>query len=604
VVLLAVTSVERAQGLQFTRACLDAAPPADIRLIEAAFDLVDDRRFDVFEFMDRSRANGNPNNYTFIEEPRAADWQGEVDEMRLGRIRINCLYNTTQNRCSNNPGVSAFTLGTPDDWFWDRVNLCVANIRAVAITPNSLPAFMAHVLAHELMHHADGLESEPNGQTSFANPQTAAETVGVAMEHLILTPNLSTEIIGQEATMSLDGTYKHRLEVEVENLNPNAGLGLVALSGATFNLPTVLCQKVDGVSAGEQQVAALGALSTTTAYVLEGLPGYDVSGSDYQLEVEADCSDLLLETNEDDNIDEIVFDTSTDLAVEVEVEHHPHCNSMEYVAWADPPGFYNWFEVPFKMIVTNLDAERSSPPVDGVMMYFDMWSSSEMTVQQELEIPVLEPGESEELRYMLDVPARDGSCSKPSGTSPVWFIADANAEDVHDSNRKNNTVELSIDDAWWKPDYRIIPGSTTNSAKVASLEYRIRNIGPVPAEEISFTNVYDESGASLYSVDVTPLGVGSEVPLGVIVPRPRECNPAFFTSVADSALDVEEGDESNNIHVFEVEPVQHAFCDVEVLAPASLQGAHTGLDRFPLSSARGGVDSKQNLASRKTGSLK
>ena len=586
-------SREALAALEFTSQCQRQLTTSDESLFEQAFALVQKYQHDVEDHIDQELASGNPDSYVAISADRMDRWRGGVAEMGRGDVKVACEYNATSNRCANNPGTFGWTFGLDPLFVWarDRVHVCIDNVRAQAFAGGAL-GLTADTLAHELMHHVDGFEGHgAGGFTNPANPDTAAETIGVAVEHLIMTPDLRPTITSM--THSFAGSdHGVFIDVEVENLNPESDTNLIAFSGTRRNVTSTLRLRVDGVTADIVSVSPLNGGASRVERLEATIPAYDPGAdSEYELSVTADSGNVLFESDELNNDDGTNYSTAVDLAIAVEVAAEPVCHRLELRTDVYPPGYYNWFEIPYRVRVTNVDRKTDAATSDVVMMYQDMWSESNLTSQQEVWIPALAPLETEEVDFRLDVPT-DSTCSGPVGAVDVWFITDWNATTIFDVDRSNNVVSLVIDEDYWKPDYVVsVAGGSGNGAGAVGLSavatggvvpYSVRNIGPARAGKgtsiaLSRTRVLDGYGASVFSALTLDIDPGKEQSFAASVDA-GACEAVTYTIETDHAGAIDEADEDNNTALATLHPspavlIQCSDEQIAIIGCASACGA-------------------------------
>ena len=81
----------------------------------------------------------------------------------------------------------------------------------------------AGVIAHELMHHVDGWDNHGgDGLTDPSDPDSDAETVGVAMEHLAASAALRATIDTHGLAFNADGTLTLSVTGAVVNVSRSA----------------------------------------------------------------------------------------------------------------------------------------------------------------------------------------------------------------------------------------------------------------------------------------------------------------------------------------------------------------------------------------------
>ena len=562
-VVFLMTGTVQAQGLVFTNQCTNQLTTADRALFVQAFALLDSYKYKVEEHLNASMLVGNPDSYTVITNSMMTVWRAGVAEMGRGDIKLACEYNATSNKCNNMPGLSGWTFDfDPLIGLRDRIHICIDNVRALTTT-GSPPAMLAGVLSHELIHHIDGYDPHGvGGFTTPANPQTTAETIGVAMEHAIMTPDLRATIKSIDSSFA-NSTHNLGINVKVTNLNPQASAGLTPMSGRQRNLTTTLRLQVEGVSLSNIIVAPLNGTTSTIKTFYTSIPAYDVStDSEYSLVATADTTALLVEDDEGNNVDNATYSTAVDLSTSVEVSGPPVCHSLEYRGDVYPIGYYNWYQIPYRASVKNRSNRTYAGTSDVVMMYENMWTTSAMTSQQEVWLSSLAPSETKTVDFYLEVPTT-ASCMGPIGATDVWFIADWNSTSVFDSNRNNNSVYFNVDSNYWKPDYVISSVTRGSSATrmvgqvdgdlgsfYAPISYKIRNIGPAtasvpPLMSMSHTQVLDPSGVRVFSAVTGDIRPGGESTYDTSV-NDHGCDPLTFVVEADYAHAINELAENNN----------------------------------------------------------
>ena len=151
---------------------------------------------------------------------------------------------------------------------------------------------MAGTIAHEVMHGSDGSERHtgPGGSTTPQNPTTSAGTVGVAMEHLLLTPDLSVQILEVRPWLPqsmVQILYWVEVDIQVTNTNAlsgTAGTSIPPATGQDRNVTTDVC--VESPSQKHcTKVSPLDGLASAfdTIYVLyepyQVLGGFDITAT-------------------------------------------------------------------------------------------------------------------------------------------------------------------------------------------------------------------------------------------------------------------------------------------------------------------------------------
>ncbi len=435
----------------------------------------------------------------------------------------------------------------------NRVLLCMDNIDGLAQGGRDLMMpLLIGTLAHEVMHQADGVQGHgaTGGDTNPANPRTAAATIGVAAEHLAIRPDLSV-VVRSHASTIVGDTSNFRVEVTVSNENEWSGpAGTRPLSNRDQNPLTSLEWRIDGDLVATTQVDPLGG-GADRQYTFDfTLPNYSV-GDDgrFDLTVEADSDDLLLEVDERNNIATRTLSTTTDLAITRLEVAKPYTDHYEELPEGNdkgvPAGWYRWRTLTYLLEVTNVSAGWS-PPCDIVALYDDMWTDTSVKSQQERMTPILVPGQSIVYEFEIDIPVnRDGI---PIWATNAYFFADGNDTSIHDVDRSNNVRRVVIDRAYFKPDYLLSIDSVTfdTDADVAGVIGNVRNIGPEPAERTVELRV-TRNGEIIHTERVEVLQAGQEAPLELelgfvhIIGIPDE-----FLVIADARNAIEELDERNN----------------------------------------------------------
>ena len=218
---------------------------------------------------------------------------------------------------------------------------------------------------------------------------------------------------------------------------------------------------------------------------------------------------------------------------------------MDYRADADPPGFYNWFELSYQATVTNIDVDTPANMSDLVVYWDDMWSSSSLMRRSSFLIRELAPGASHSVTFSIDVPALPSGIA-PNGSTTLYVFADGGAEDVHDRDRSNTHVELEIDANYWQPDYRVASLERIGaSAGSQSFEVSVKNIGPVSAKQESFIDI-TFGGLLEFRFETRPLAsaeIGDTHSFALPVPV---CAVLSHDVEADATGQISESDESNN----------------------------------------------------------
>lgn len=595
------TATAAEAALDIKNGCDSELTAADRATLEDAADWLDENRDLILDEIERDRAGADVYGYEEIDATTFASWSDELDEMLAGGIDINCHYDgSTLNRCTNdapNDGTLGYTCA--NDFFcdtldlFDQIHMCPDNIRW-AQTVNGANttelALWVATLAHELMHHEDGSEDHgPDGATDPRDPDSMAETIGTAAENVILSGQLDPASRGRELAASTGTLHAVDVSYQVYNENTHSGVGLIALSNVDRNPASQLCLLVDGAEVDSTTLAAIAGASSTAGTPLSfSVPAYDVAHETYEISLFADCNDAISETDEDDNLASFTFSTALDLAVEVELAEAPVLNHA-YRADVAVPGWYDWFTLTYAAVVTNLDSELTSPPVDMHLIYNDMWTG-DTYADTEQAVPSLAPGASTTLLFEVDVPT-DAAGNGPTTPIDTHWRLDWDAESVHDSDLGNNYVGITIDTDYWQPDYRISSVESDGGPELTGFGIRppllggahgfgglaltqelsavVENFGPVAGEVGSILALTDSMGTRVQSAITAALGVReSSAALSVTAPY-TICETEAYSLTADANLDIPENDEDNNTAAV---TVGHSCPDLTgVLLPAEIE---------------------------------
>ena len=549
--LLLLALAQPAEALKYSTACDNALTADDRAALENGADFLDIHRHDILREVRRARADGNPFNYVSISTSRHADWAAKLDRVLADKIKIRCHYTTMNSKCdANAPNTQGFVIWAVNgDWILDGIHLCMDNIRNSTSTGTAteFQAALTGTFAHEIMHYVDNNEGHGSDDpiSNPQNPNSTPETIGIAAEHLMLTPQIKTSELA--STSRSFGYYDHLVELTYleTNRNANAVSNDLAKSVADRNSGFDSCASVDGSFFSEEARAELNGSVSTLENLSVLTSGYEVGDPYRSILVQADCGDAHLEWDEADNVSILEYSTWVDLELGVELAAAPVFHSMEYRADADPPGYYNWFELTYQATVTNADVDTPANMTDLVVFWDDMWSRSSLMAKSSLMIRELAPGASRSVTFSIDVPALPSGTS-PNGSITLHVFADGDAEDVHDRDRSNNHFELEIDANYWKPDYRVASlerlGMTGGSQSIA---VSVKNMGPVSAKQESFIDI-TLGGLLEFRFPIRPLApseVGATHTFTLPIPI---CRVVTHHAEADATRLIAESDESNN----------------------------------------------------------
>ena len=558
--LMASANLAAAQSLTTTNFCRNNAPDEDLDLIEEAYLFVYDNTDVLWAEIDRDRAGSGIHNYSFVSPQHRANFEHDIQAIKVG-----CRYNAVSRSCRNSPGLMGRC-----PWFWSgagpfipelssKVAVCMDNIAGMAFDPvlstvgTTNFALLAGTLAHEVMHQGDGLEGHDEGTTP-QSPETAAETIGVAIENLAITPDLNPRFSGVSTTY--DGeVISVSLDVIVENDNAFSGTpGLaIALNGNRTqvidrNVDSVLCILVDGVPdlfrcQVVQPLEASGAQTLSFSFELESY-NFD---SEYTLEAVADYGSVIFEYDESNNSATTTITTAADLEVlSINVANAPTWHVMEYVNDADLPGYYNWTELTYNVEVRNNSSQVTTPTFDVVFYYDDMFTDSSMMTQMSDWTEPLAPGESQVLQFTL--PIETDVSGSVVGSTSLKVLADGNAENVVDPDRSNNLIEMEIDEDYFRPDYRVKFDDVEIDYDAGAIEASVTavNLGPVAATGMSLAQL-KINGVPVDSFFLGSLDVAASSTRTMSGPFTVIASAEYELEVTVDASDrINENDESNN----------------------------------------------------------
>ncbi len=568
--LLALLASAPASAIDFTSTCNGTITSTDRAAVVAAAAFLDEHRRDIWKEVKRDRNGANTYSYSSINESTYDDWSAEVDALLSGSVKIACFYNgSILNRCTDT-APSDGTMGYTES-FTDThadVVLCFDNMRTFVNAPpvGSLTALLIGTTAHELMHHVDGWEDHgAGGTTNPNNPDTAAETIGVAAENLALSGQLQPYRDAYSVTSSGDA-IDVTLDWSVGNENPLAGLGLMgsATAGPDRNPGFATCLLVDGSRASLQNLAAVAGSTNVTGtpfnLTLDGYrPGYPTR----TVSVFADCNAALSEWDEDDNTTSLTINSEVDIAIDVALAARPEFHSA-MVSDVEVPGWYHWYTLTYAATVTNLDSEMPAPSFDVQLLYDDMWTG-DAYAERATTVSGLAAGGQTTITWTVDVPT-DAAGSGPTWAIDTYWIADWDAESLHDPDRSNNTAHITIDADYWKPDYRIVSveaggtfdpslpslplfggGSSGSGSPIPRTLYvaTVRNEGPVDATVASLLQTTSSDGTTR-NVSVPALAVLAEDSTTAFLLAELACGQQTYDLMADGTDLIDENDEDDN----------------------------------------------------------
>jgi hypothetical protein len=603
--LLAMSSIAHA-ALTFSNGCDNELTSADRSALVTAYNFMYEHQQDMYDEVITVTADGNVHNYDDITSSEFSKWQDHVEKMEQGKIVINCHYNTTagepptsllsgNRKCKKSPGLNGWSwdgiLGIDDD-----VNLCIENLFDKTDNTDEFIAAMAGTIAHELMHHADGLENHPahskcgdvvpQGYSDKSCPADAAQTAGVAMEHLALSAELSATITGVQTTATGDSSYTVTVDARITNSNSLAGDNTAQSASSSRNGSTYACLLVDGVEVDRQYVSRIdGYGNSDKTFAFETDVATD--GAYQTLEVLADCDEDRYEWNESNNLSYAHnLELTMDLDVDVQLAAAPRAKKA-YVhtpsglgsgmgSFGSKKTMVRYWEVDYLVTVQNNEGVES--PVTELTFIQDDHIWPQQTISSESTIGRL--AEGDETSFIITVLVRANSAlTAPSPATDVSFEIDADGDDIFDSAPSNNSVAFAIDAAYWRPDYTPTDVEVTEDISVTSnpfgtltnpmfgsgsssssyhstvtISLRVGNFGPVEPSDSAMVAVYDADGILLQELTVDPVAIVDESEmLTFTVEGPDNlCDTRLYSVVVDSDEDISENDESNNVVVITV----------------------------------------------------
>lgn len=508
----------RAQSFSYTDDCESRLSSSDEVLVEEAYLAAyryQDRMWNEIEVDSARPAQPNPCGPADAADALCASFQQQrcyysavPDNHRdkwteaMDHVEVNC----DSNKCATSSSLYGFCgLAAWDLYPSDKILVCVSNIRAVASSlNNSLSsdavaagtfAKLAGTIAHEIMHQADGWQGHPTGSTDYTSPNTSAESVGVAMEHVLLSPDLSTSI--QSIAVAWNGSaYSVTVDGTIYNLNEYSGpAGTTPFSQRVRNNTYArMALYLDGAQFDYlYQAPIAGGATSSFSY------SFDVAAASgdglHQLTVVTDDLDNIWELDEDNNEATRTFSIATDLAVDVEIAG-PYSTGVKALVKNGVPSTATYRRLTYNVTVTNRADAFASPPTELLIQYDNMWNSGSLSSVLE-SVSALEPGAATTYSFSVDVPVTFGNVT---GVTDVYVTVDAD-QALPDSDRNNNSVHLAIDNAYFKPDYRISLEALTIDGTTATAAYTVKNIGPEPGTAYSWVGFYVNGalGTSLFT---------------------------------------------------------------------------------------------------------
>lgn len=516
----------------FTGDCDETMSSTERRILTKAFSFVSRHKFDVFDEIESDRSGPNEHLYRFIDSDLASAWRRQVEEMADGRMKIACHHNGDGTRCDDEANLSGWTIDDPDglDIFdSDRVNICIDNIQAMGTTESADIALVANTLAHEMTHHVDG--NEGHGEGHFSEPEQpdgAAVTIGVAIEHLAASPALSAKLEGDEAAdfVTIDAAgLTLNVRGVVHNGNALAGAWLPS-SMDRRNGVSQVCLLKDGHLVDDSATPRLVGLSDA-AFSFRMPLTYAQLTRNTTFEVQADCQEEWVEIDEADNRVEVPYDFSPDLKLNVEVDGPP-----QRVLVSSRPAVVYANRTTWRITVTNPDRTPSLP--SRLRIFKGIGIGQEALVA----LPALARGDQFQTLYTANVPE--------SLQTPVGFTFQAGDADLLavDERPSDNRVELVLDTQAWLPDLRPVFVSQGMGETLSRVQVKAENFG-YHAAGSSRINVFNSEGVLVATRLVGPLAVRASQMVELDLPHPS-CRPARYRFEVDTQDAVRESNEANN----------------------------------------------------------
>lgn len=506
--------------------------------------------------------------YSEVPDKHRDKWTEAMDH-----VKVNC----DGSKCAKagNSNLYGFCgLAAWDIYPSDKILVCVDNIRIAAYSLNKgisaeavaagTFAKLAGTISHEIMHQADGFEGHPTGSTDYLSPNTSAESVGVAMEHILLSPDLSASIRSIEVTWN-GSIYEVLVAGTLSNLNEYSGpVGTVPFSGRVRNNTDArLVFYLDGAPLAYHYEAPLaGGDSADFSYSFEIEP--EGGNGLHEFKIATDDLNNIWELDEENNETTKTFSIATDLAVDVEIAGS-YSSGSKTTSNNGVLLVSAYRRLTYNVTVTNRADSLTSPPAALLIQYDDMWRSG-ATSSVSKSISALEPGAAETQTFSVDVPVT--VLGGVTGVTDVYFTVDPD-EVLADSERDNNSVHLAIDSAYFKPDYRISLDSLTVDGTNATAAYTVKNIGPEPGAAYSWVGFY-LNGSLASSRLTSKLGVASSVSaslstsfVGLGNLGSRDVSFTFLVKADRTSMLTESNEDNNTAAVTITVPGVTLFQDLE-----------------------------------------
>jgi len=492
----------------------------------------------------------------FDTDPAILDhWVERIGMLNRGEIRIECYYEddvSFLNKCDSLIGRD-WTMGfaSDNDDTQDVVNLCPDNIAAWIADNygNTTTSMMVHTLAHEVMHGADGNSSHGIDQTDIWEVQTEAESIGLTAEVLYLTADYQLEMLSQQVSQS-SASHTFDVEFQVSNQSSESRYNHWFFREWWLNeYGTIGCLQLDGQVVGPDPDYLGWIIPTTLSDVVSmgvSIPPYEPGVPVRAFVVDGECYDNFFEADDDNDRTTILHSTEVDLALSLDLAATPtHHSGYRYDL--DIGGYYHWFEVRWAATITNLDGDTRSPAVDLAVLFDEMGSTSAAYGRKNVALPSMGPGETVTAWVTLEIPA-NAAGTLPDGATRTHWRVDYDAQDMHDRDWSNNYVGLTVDAAWWRPDYRVeLRDLHTTGTVGRQYDATVRNMGPVAATASSWLDVSGQGLTSPGLASLSPLAPGQGHTVGIELELPGPCAELDYAITADFGDAIRENDEDNNV---------------------------------------------------------
>ena len=521
-----------------------------IQLIEA-YQFVYENRFEVWDYVDRTVAAGNPFNYIPVSATDRADWRDKLDD-----IVIYCRSNADLY-CASNPA----RLGYQPDISSTDIHMCMPNIRtAVAATaptvPNSLrlEAVLANNIAHETFHIIDGPGGHPAGDTD-GNPLSGARVVGAAMEHLAVTPELRPEVTSVVTTATPTG-WQVDMDVRIVDDNPWALLPGTGVNGipAAQTLPVSQTNVAAGALSfcfqqGGNLLDARAILYPSVLDLASQPLSFTIDAADWSPSdpgtVTVDCNGLVFERNEQDNSVAGELDLQVDLLLEdLEIlSVTDHLNTYRYEP-AGKSGVYDWRTVEYGFSIRHYDG----PCIDSLewRKVYEYWFTKvPAPVTVDTTIGGLCAGDSHFVITSIDF--RIPEKNKPYPADLILFQADPAG--IWDHDPWNNHHNFVVDAGYFRPDYTVDISAAWIDAQGGHVDVLVRNIGAGPPNSTTDPDITVDFGNETVIDRIAPLLPGEARTMAFDLPNvPLILGQSFALQVESDSSDLlDEVDEQNNI---------------------------------------------------------